>query len=405
LLGSLASCAVLAAPGLAGEVTVGSNHSDPVPRAAFQAVLDHCASVTGDVYRINTIAHNDFQDHIAPYLQGRPDDVFTWFAGNRMRFFAEQGLATPISDLWAEFGSRYSDAFKEASTARDGEQYIVPMYTYPWVVLYDRTVWDEKGYRVPATFEELLELAERMRADGLEPIAMGDQEGWPAMGTFDILDLRLNGYRFHIDLMEGDARWTDARVKAVFEAWRRLLPYYQPGALGRDWQAAAQDLLAGRAGMFFLGTFAREQATPGERDRLDFFPFPTLGTPFDEEMAIDAPINGLMLSRAPANPEGARDLLRCAATGAAQDIWLRSNPNYVGAADDVDQSAYSAFQQKAAAIIGGAGAIAQFLDRDMRADFPKTLQGFFQDFLADPDQDLDAFLQGIQDAWDILPPV
>ena len=59
-----------------------------------------------------------------------------------------------------------------------------------------------------------------------------------------------------------------------------------------------------------------------------------------------------------------------------------------------------------AEIIGGAGAIAQFLDRDTRPDFagPQGMQGFLQDFLDDPEQDLDGYLQGIQDFWDTLPP-
>ena len=41
---------------------------------------------------VNTVDHNTFQESINNYLQGTPDDVFTWFAGYRMRFFAEKGL-------------------------------------------------------------------------------------------------------------------------------------------------------------------------------------------------------------------------------------------------------------------------------------------------------------------------
>ena len=63
------------------------------------------------------------------------------------------------------------------------------------------------------------------------------------MGFFDILNMRQNGYQFHVDLMAGNERWTDARVKAVFETWKSLTPYLQDGALGRDWQEAAQAVL------------------------------------------------------------------------------------------------------------------------------------------------------------------
>ena len=42
-----------------------------------------------------------------------------------------------------------------------------------------------------------------MQTDGITPIAFGDKDGWPAQGTFDILNLRLNGYDFHVGLMAG----------------------------------------------------------------------------------------------------------------------------------------------------------------------------------------------------------
>ena len=44
--------------------------------------------------KVNTVDHNTFQEQINSYLQGKPDDVFTWFAGYRMQFFAQKGLAT-----------------------------------------------------------------------------------------------------------------------------------------------------------------------------------------------------------------------------------------------------------------------------------------------------------------------
>ena len=29
-------------------------------------------------------------------------------------------------------------------------------------------------------------------------MAFADKDGWPAMGTFDILNMRINGYDFHV---------------------------------------------------------------------------------------------------------------------------------------------------------------------------------------------------------------
>ena len=71
-----------------------------------------------------------------------------------------------------------------------------------------------------------------MKKDGLIPIAFTDKDGWPAMGTFDYLNMRMNGFDFHIDLMRDGDKWNTPQVKAVFDQWTQLLPYYSPGFLG-----------------------------------------------------------------------------------------------------------------------------------------------------------------------------
>ena len=393
-----------------GSVTFGSNYSNKdTDTKAMQAVVDAFTSKTGIKVKVNTVDHNTFQDQISSYLQGTPDDTFTWFAGYRMRFFAAQGLATDLSGLWSKIGSNFSAAFKASSTGDDGKQYFVPFYNYPWVVIYRKSVFTEKGYTVPKTWTEFKALGDKMKADGLIPLSFADKDGWPAMGTFDILNMRLNGYKYHIALMKGAEKWTDPKTAAVFTTWKELLPYNGDitAALGRTWQDGANLLVQKKAGMYFLGTFAGQQATEkADHDDLDFFPFPTLGTASDTELGIDAPIVGFMMSlKSPtlaADKDAALAFLEYLSTGPAQITFLVANPNSVAAGNDADTSGYSAFQKKSAAIIAASGAIAQFLDRDTDPAFAKQMQSFLQDWLAKPDQDLNAYLKKIQDFWDSL---
>ena len=182
---------------------------------------------------INTIEHETFQENISNYLQGNPDDVWTWFAGYRMQFFAERGLAGDISAVWENL-TGFTDAFKNASTSSDGKQYFVPQSYYPWAVFFRKSVWEENGYEVPTTFDEMNTLAATMQDDGLIPFAFADKDGWPAMGTFDILNMRINGYDFHVSLMAGEESWESDQVKDVFDTWRGILPLHQPDSLGPD---------------------------------------------------------------------------------------------------------------------------------------------------------------------------
>ena len=393
----------VSAPSPDGPVTFGSNYADEVPRRAMSRVIELFTERTGIEVAVNTVAPGAWQERISAYLQGMPDDVFSWFGGNRMRFFAERGLASDISDVWSDLPA-HTDAARRAATGSDGRQYFVPFITYPWVILHRRSVWQRQGYEPPQTLDELLRLADRMRVDGLVPLAFGTREGWPAMGTFDILNLRRNGYEFHVGLLEGRERWTDDRVRAVLELWRELLPLHQAGALGRTWQEAARSMLNEEAGMIYLGTFTAEQATAEEYEDLAILPFPRLGTAFDAEMAVDAPINGFMLSRQPVAPDAARELLRFLASAEAQTTYVADNQSRIATATGADEAAYTQLQRQMAAVIAGAGRLAQFFDRDTRPDFAGAdgMQALFSDFLQDPAQDLERYLGRVQQLWDSL---
>jgi multiple sugar transport system substrate-binding protein len=384
------------AAAVTGTVSVGSNASDQVPRDAYQAVYDAFTAKTGIEVAVNTIDHNTFQEQINNYLQGIPDDVFTWFAGYRMQFFAAQGLSTPMTDVWNEVGGNYSSAFKGASTGLDGEQYFMPFYLYPWAVFYRKSLFADKGYTIPTTLDEYKALGDAMLADGLAPIAFADKDGWPAMGTFDYLNMRINGYQYHVDLMGGRESWDSDAVKSVFAAWADLLPYHQQGALGRTWQEAAQSLVNKEAGMYLLGMFVGQQFSDEDRDDLDFFAFPEVNSEFGQD-SVEAPIDGLMLSKAPKNLPAAKELLKFLSTGEAQNIYLASDPNNVAAAVDADTSNYNALQKKAVELIGSASHISQFLDRDTRPDFASTVMlPSLQNFINNP-SDIDGLVKSIEE--------
>ncbi len=378
---STAGATTSAPPKATGTVSFGSNASDDVPKQAFAALMAAFTAKSSVEVKTNTVSHNDFQEQINNYLQGNPDDVFTWFAGNRMRFFAQKGLVSDISDVWGSL--KMSDSLKAASTGDDGKQYFVPLYNYPWAVFYRKSVFAEKGYQIPKTLDDYKALGAKMKADGIAPIGFADKDGWPAMGTFDILNMRINGYQFHIDLMSGKEAWDDKKVKTVFDTWKEIIPLQEENALGRTWQEAAQNLGDKKSGTYLLGSFVGQQFKGAVYDDLDFFPFPEINPEFGTD-SIDAPIDGLMMSKNPKNPEGAKALLAYAGTGAAQDIYLKTDPNDVAAATDASTTNYNALQKKAAELIKNTKNIAQFLDRDTRPDFASpvvipALQSFLKD--------------------------
>lgn len=376
-----------------GNVTFGSNYSDPKDSQAIAAAI----ASTGLDVTINTVDHNTYQENFNTYVQ-QPDDVMCWFAGYRMRAFAKKGVVGDVSDVWAGL-TGFSDGFKSASSGLDGKQYFVPFYFYPWGVHYRKSLFAEKGYEIPTTWDEFTALCDTMQADGITPLVGANDGRWPQMGMFDMLNLRINGYDYHVSLMGGNEDWTGPEVKEVFAKWEEILPYMQPDANGRTWQDGANGLGDKSCGMFLLGTFITGNFAADTQqdiiDDIDFFLFPEINPEHGQD-AIEAPIDGFMMAADPKNPEGAKALMAALGTADAEEAYLAVNPSSVAANSEADTSAYNALQQKSAEAVGSAKYIAQFLDRDTDPDFAANVVGVaIADFIANPSS-IDAILSDVE---------
>lgn len=377
-----------------GELTVGSNYSNDLPKEALHATIEAFPNENVTIL-LNEVDHNTFQENITTYLQN-PDDVIPWFAGYRMQFFAAQNLLGPIDDVWeAGLNDIMSEGFKLASTGQDGLLYFVPITYYCWGIHYRPSLFEENGWTPPTTMEDLLSLASNMQDAGLVPFALGNDGRWPAMGTFDQLNFRLNGYQFHMDLMAGRESWIDERVKNVFTEWESLVPLHQENPNGRTWEEAAAAFVNNEAGMMTIGNFVGNQLPEGDTTDLDFFPWPEMNPEFGTE-TIEAPIDGWMMAANPKNPDAAKELLFFIGSAAGQEAYLSIDPSVIGAAQDVDISLYSPLQQKVLEAVSAAPTVTQFLDRDTSPEFASNVAGqAFADFLSDPSS-IDSILEDMQ---------
>lgn len=377
-----------------GDLTVGSNYSDAVPKEALHAMLDSFPNENVTI-KLNEVDHNTFQENITTYLQN-PDDVIPWFAGYRMQYFAAQDLLGPIDDVWAAgLNDTMSEGFKLASTGHDGKLYFVPITYYCWGIHYRPSLFKDNEWTPPTTYDDLKKLATDMQAKGIVPFALGNDGRWPAMGTFDQLNFRMNGYQFHMDLMAGKESWTDDRVKNVFTEWASLLPFHQENPNGRTWEEAGSALVNKEAGMMTLGNFVGQLFPEGDTSDLDFFPWPEMNAEFGTE-TIEAPIDGWMMAKSPKNPDAAKELLLYIGSADGQTVYLSKDPSVIGASLKVDTSPYTALQKKVLEAVSAAPTVTQFLDRDTSPEFASNVAGqAFADFISDPTS-IDSILDDMQ---------
>jgi multiple sugar transport system substrate-binding protein len=390
-----------------GPMSFGARTVDESPTKQLKGLVAAYEKKSGNKVTYNATESNAFQNNLSQYLQGTPDDAFQWMAGYRMQFFAEQGLLEDVSDVWKDLEGQYDNSYKIASTGLDGKQYFVPQSWYPWGLHYRKSMVTEMGMDPEniATWDDLLKLMAALKKKGLVGYALGDKGGWEAMGTFDIINARVNGYQFHVDLLAGREKWTDSRVLDVFAHWEQLMPYTNKNVLDLEWDGAMQLLLQKKAGTFMNGSWFGAnflESSQADYDDLWIVPFPEINPEHGVD-TIDAPIDGFCVAANGGNTAVGKDFIKFAGDKEGMQAMLDTGIPMTSANKNQDTSSYDAFQKQQLAVMSKAKYITQFLDRDTRPDFAGPVVGpALQSWLKNP-KDVNKIVDSLQQQWDALP--
>lgn len=170
-----------------------------------------------------------------PWAEGRAVDLSTYLE---------------VETLRDDFG----DYIVDQTISGAGELESVVMHTNPGgLVFYPKQRFDDAGYVVPATWDELVDLSAEMVADGHEPWCFnweaGFASGFAGSDFLDSLVLRVAGADVFDGWGAGDVGFDDARLVAAARLGEELL--FEPGFVAggaesisrSSWQYAALRLL------------------------------------------------------------------------------------------------------------------------------------------------------------------
>lgn len=395
-LSGLALSATLFSSAFAGEITINSDHSDPVPKKAMEELIaDFQKANPGVTVKWNNFDHEGFKSAIRNFLTADAPDVVAWYAGNRMEPFVKAGLFEDVTDVWTANGLEEQLKSASPSMTIDGKKWGVPYTYYQWGIYYRKDIFQQQSITPPKTWDELLAASKTLKDAGITPFTIGTKALWPTAGWFDYLDLRINGYDFHMELTSGKVPYTDPRVKAVFEKWAELVKpgYFIENHAAIDWQDAVPQLVQGKAAMYLMGNFAVATFKNGglKEEQIGFLPFPeiTAGLPVAEE----APTDTFHIPKGAKNKDDAKKFLAYVASPEAQskmNATLGQLPVNNKAEKPTDPFLLAGFE-----MLSKATAIAQFYDRDAQAEMAKVGMEGFQEFMVKPDK-IDAILARLE---------
>ncbi|WP_173922999.1 ABC transporter substrate-binding protein [Agromyces sp. Marseille-P2726] len=182
--------------------------------------FETCTGITVDYQ-----GSSEFEAQIAVLAEGgnAPDVGIVPQPGLLQRLAAGGWLIPASEEVEANVDEFWSEDWKQYGTA-DGTFYAAPlMASIKGYVWYSPDEFEEKGYEIPKTLDELKSLSEDIAAEGEHKpwcvgLESGDATGWPGTDWIEDYMLRLHGADVYDQWVTHGIPFNDPQVAEAFDA-------------------------------------------------------------------------------------------------------------------------------------------------------------------------------------------
>ncbi len=257
---------------------------------SFQAVIDAFQEQNPNI----TVTQNVVPD-ASTVLMTRaasndiPDVMMHWPTDSQFVQFAQQGRVKALDDTQAlgNVMENYLDAVK----FEDGHYYCIPFSGNFMGVFYDVDKFEEAGYEIPTTWDELITIAEDIKSKGEVAFVFPDKDAW----TLSQLQSNIEGKNrpdsteFIAQIEAGEATYQDDEI--TVDSWEKVLQlheYSQGDTLSLGYDQAISDFATGTGYMFPQGSWAAPSIEAANPDKnFDMFPMPNDSGDIQQPLGLD----------------------------------------------------------------------------------------------------------------------
>ncbi len=144
-------------------------------------------------------------------------------------------LNMQVADEGVTVGDKVLPGFFDSNRVSpygDGETYLTPLFYSPLGLFYNKGLFEDKGWTLPQTWDEMFALGDTAAAEGISLFT------YPTTGYFDgFFSSLLNavvGPETYNKLMNYDLdAWNDAKTKEAFEIVGKLAEYVHPNTVAQ----------------------------------------------------------------------------------------------------------------------------------------------------------------------------
>lgn len=167
----------------------------------------------------------------------------------------------------------------------DGKLYGLPRNLDTMLLLYNKAMFEDNGLKVPATYNELLEVSKAFRAKGIAPLAMTGKDKWPLAILYQDLAVKLSGNQKLIyDAADGKTSFAnEADLLKAAQIMQQLAKekVFQDSFTSADYGAANNLFAQEKAAMYYMGSWTMSMAGDENfsehfRQNVGAIPFPII---------------------------------------------------------------------------------------------------------------------------------
>jgi alpha-glucoside transport system substrate-binding protein len=304
-----------------------------------ESVLAYFAAATGADLRYT--GSDSFEQQIVVDLEaGSPPNIAVFPQPGLACDMAARGFLAPLGEetgTWLRDNYAAGQSWLDLSTCA-GQDGSPAMYTFPFKADLKSLVWfvpenfEDAGYEVPTTMEELKALTDQIVADGETPwcigLGSGGATGWPATDWVEDMMLRTQPPEVYDQWVTNEIPFTDERIVGAIEEFGYFArnDAYVAGGAG---VVATTDFRDSPKGLFssppqcymhrqasFIPAFFPEGTEIGVD--VDFFYFPAYA-----ERDLGSPVLGAGTLFAITNDSpGARAFVEFLKSPIAHEVWM-----------------------------------------------------------------------------------
>lgn len=160
-------------------LTMGSWRIDDTEMV--QAMLDKYYEISGVKVKFEGTASSQYNANLRLQLDnGTAPDLWYSRSYKTGEELYTAGYAMDVTDI-PGVKENFTDSALGAWRAEDGKMFAVPFGAVSQVVYYNTRIFEEQGLKVPTTYEEFIEVCQKLKDAGITPLANGIMSKWDVL--------------------------------------------------------------------------------------------------------------------------------------------------------------------------------------------------------------------------------